>query len=68
MNVNSLAYVRVKLVESEGFRIESGMRQGRIMPLWLFNVYMDAEMKEEKMKMGRRGGKRGSDVFFSLGF
>ena len=40
---------------SEWFRIDSGVRQGFIMSLWLFNVYMDAVMKEAKMGMGRRG-------------
>ena len=28
------------------FRINSGVRQGCIMSLWLFNVYMDTVMKE----------------------
>ena len=31
----------------------SGVRQGCIMSPWLFNVYMDAVMKE-KMGMGRK--------------
>ena len=46
--VNSLACVRVKGGESECFRIDSGVRQGCIMGPWLFNVYMDAVMKELK--------------------
>ena len=33
--------VRVKGGEGEQFRIYSGVRQGRIMSPWLFNVYMD---------------------------
>ena len=53
--VNSLTCVRVKGGESECFRIDSGVRQGCIMSPWLFNVYMDAVMKEVKMGMGRRG-------------
>ena len=36
------------------FRVNSVVRQGRIMSPWLFNVYMDAKMKEVKMGMGRR--------------
>ena len=38
MNVNSLACVRVKVGESECFRIESGVRQDCVMSLWVFNV------------------------------
>ena len=33
------------------------MRQGCIMSLWHFNVYMDAVMKEVKMGMERRGSE-----------
>ena len=44
--VNSLACVRVKMGKSECFRIGSGVRQGCIVFPWLFNVYMDAAMKE----------------------
>ena len=40
--VDSLACVRVKGDESEWFRIDSGVRHGCIMSLWIFNVYMDA--------------------------
>ena len=43
--VDSSAYIRVK----------GGERGVRIMSLWLFNVYMNAVMKEVKMGMGRRG-------------
>ena len=32
---------------SEGFRVESGVRQDYIMSPWLFNVYMDGVMKGE---------------------
>ena len=48
MYVNSLACVRVKWGESEQFMIDSGARQGCIMSSWLFNVYMDAVVKEVK--------------------
>ena len=55
--VNSLACARVKGCESECFRINSRAREVCIMSPWLFNVYMDAVMKELKMGMGRRGVK-----------
>ena len=47
--VNSLACVKVKGSESECFRIDSFVRRGCIMSLWLFNVYMDAVVEEAKM-------------------
>ena len=50
-----LACERVKEGESECSRIASGMRQGCIMSPWLFNVYMDALMKEVKMGRGENG-------------
>ena len=46
MYVDSLACVRVKGDESRRFRIDSGVRQVYIMSPWLFNVHMDAVMKE----------------------
>ena len=54
MYVDSSACVRVKGGASEHFRIDSGIKQGCVMSPWLFNVYMDAVMKELKMGMGRR--------------
>ena len=59
MYVNSLACVRVKGGGSESFRINSGVRLGCIMSPWLFNVYMDREMKEVKMGMGWREVRMG---------
>ena len=53
--VNSLARVRVKGGERECFRIDSGVRQLRIISSRFFNVYMDAVMKDVKMGMGMRG-------------
>ena len=53
--VNSVACVRIKGGECECFRIKIAVRQGCIMSLWLFNVYIDTLMKEVKMGMGRRG-------------
>ena len=55
MYVKGLPCVRVKGGNSECFRINSGVKQGFIMSDWLLSVYMDAVMKEVKMKMGRRG-------------
>ena len=55
MYVDSLACVRVKGSESERFEIDRGVKQGCIMFPWLFNVYMDAVMKELKMGIGRIG-------------
>ena len=52
INVNSLACVRVEGGESECFRINSGVRQVCIMSPWLFNIYVDAMMKELKMEIG----------------
>ena len=37
------------------FQNESAVRQGFIMPPWLFNVYMDAVMKKVKVGMERMG-------------
>ena len=39
----------------ESFRINNVVRQACIVSPWLFNLYMDAVMKEVKMGMGRRG-------------
>ena len=55
MYVDSLSCVRVKGGESEQFRIDSGVRQGCIMSPRLFNVCMDAVMKEINLRMGRKG-------------
>ena len=52
---NSSACVRIKGGGSEQFRIDSGVRQGRIMSPFLFMVYMDGVMQEVKMGF-RRGG------------
>ena len=55
MYVNSLGCIRVNRDVSKCFRTDSGMRQGCIMSPWLFDVYMDAVMKEVKMGMRRIG-------------
>ena len=53
MYVDSLACVRVKRGEGEQFRIDNVVRQVCIMSLWLFNVYIDAVIREVKMRMRR---------------
>ena len=40
MYIKSLGYVRVKEWESECSKIDTGVRQGCIMPPWLFNEYI----------------------------
>ena len=55
--VNSLACVRIKGDKSECFRIGSDVRQVCIMSPWLFNMHMDAVMKEGKMGIKRMGMK-----------
>ena len=50
---DSLACVRVKGGESEQFRIDNRVRQGCIISSWLFNVYIDAVMKEVKGGNGK---------------
>ena len=55
--INITARVRVKGGENECFMIDSGLRQGRIMSPWSFNVYMDEVMKEVKRRVERKGVK-----------
>ena len=45
MYVDSLACARVKRGESEWFRINSGVRHGCIMSIFLLNISMDAVIK-----------------------
>ncbi len=40
---------------SEHFEIKVGLRQGCIMPPWLFNIYMDGAMRDMKGKVGEVG-------------
>jgi len=49
MYEESKACVRVKGQLSAWFEIKSGVRQGCVMSPWLFNVFMDAVMKEVRM-------------------
>ena len=55
MYVDSEACVRINRVESEWFKIESGVRQGCVMSPWLFNLYMDGVMKELMIGVGGEG-------------
>ena len=52
MYVDSSTCGRVKGGESEGLRIDSGVRQGCIMPPWLFNVYMYG-LRGERLWLGQ---------------
>ena len=52
MYADSLVCVKVKWGGSEQFRIDSVVRQGSIMSLWLFK---GAVMKKLKMGLGRMG-------------
>ena len=54
--VNSLVSVKIKRGK-ECFSIACDIRQGLFMSPWLFNVYMDAGMKEGQMGTGRIGVK-----------
>ena len=65
MYMDSLACVRVKGGENEQFRINGG-RQGFILSPWLFNVYMDAVMKEVKMGSKIPGGGERVEITWTL--
>ena len=50
--------IRVKGGESKRFRMDSGVRQGCIMSPWLFNVYLDALIKDgSEIPAGVEGGE-----------
>ncbi len=54
--------MRVNGELSESFKIEVGVRQGCVMSLWLFNIYMDRcirEMKVGVQDLGARLNVRG---------
>ena len=46
MYVDSSVCVRIKGGEREQFRIDSGVRQGCIMSLWLFSVQVQMEQND----------------------
>ncbi len=49
------ACVKIRGETSEHFEIKVGLRQGCVMPPWLFNIYMDGVMREMKDKVGDVG-------------
>ena len=51
----SEACVRVCREEGEWFEVGVGLRQGCVMSPWLFNLFMDAAMKEVREKEGDVG-------------
>ena len=51
----SEACVRVCREEGEWFEVGVGLRQGCVMSPWLFNLFMDAVMKEVREKAGDVG-------------
>ena len=53
--VKSEASVRVCREEGEWFEVGVGLRQGCMMSLWQFNLFMDAVMKEVREKAGDVG-------------
>ena len=42
---------------SDSFAIEVEVRQGCVMPPWLFNIFMDGCMREIKAKVGKIGAR-----------
>ena len=51
----SKACVQIDNIMSEWFDVKVGLRQGCVMSTWLFNLFMDATMKEVKRRMGDSG-------------
>ncbi len=49
------ACVKIGGETSEHFEIKGGLKQGCIMSLWLFNIYMDGVIREVKGKVGEVG-------------
>ncbi len=50
---NASASVQVKRELSESFKVEVGVKQGCVMPPWLFNIYMDGCIREIKVRVLR---------------
>ena len=45
---------------SEWFLVNVGLRQGYVMSIWLFNVYMDGVVREVLRVLGKGLGANGS--------
>ena len=58
MYVNCEACVKVLADKSGWFKVGQGVRQGCVLPPWLFNVYMDHIVIMKEAKKGfSEGGK-----------
>ncbi len=55
--IEANACVRVEGECSESIAVEVGVRQGCVMSLWLFNIFMDRCMREMKSKVVNAGEK-----------
>ena len=55
--VDSRVYVRMGNDVSEWFQVNVVLRQGCVMSLWLFNVYMDVVGREVNVRVQRKGLK-----------
>ncbi len=54
---NASASVWVNGELSESFKVKVGVRQGCIMSLWLFNIYMDGCIREMKVRVRDLGAR-----------
>ncbi len=54
---NASASVRVNGELSESFSVKVGVRQGCVMSLWLFNIYMDGCIRELKVGVRDLGAR-----------
>ncbi len=54
---NASTSVRVNGEVSESFIVEVGVRQGYMMPPWLFIVYMNGCIREVKVRVGGLGAR-----------
>ncbi len=51
--VNACVKIDGKL--SDSFAVGVGVRQGCVIPTWLFNIFIDGCMRKMKAKMGKTG-------------
>ncbi len=49
------AWVKISRETSEHFEIKVGLRQGCVVSLWLFNIYMNGVERKVKGKVGEVG-------------